>query len=60
MAEKSKAEKAEDTPEPSDLPGSPEWERNRQVIHGEVDPRDPAKADLSREVEGNDPDDKKD
>lgn len=42
MAEDKK--KKDDAPEDQgNLPGSPEWERNRQVIHGEVDPTSPDK-----------------
>jgi hypothetical protein len=40
MAEKSKRDlNADQAPGP----GDPDWERNREVIHGEVDPKDPNK-----------------
>lgn len=38
-----KDSKRETNADPAPGPGDPEWERNREVIHGEVDARDPSK-----------------
>lgn len=43
MAEDKKSDKRETNQSQAPGPGDPDWERNREVIQGEVDPTDTSK-----------------